>query len=111
MADDLASPSGAPWWQRLAECGGLTLALRDEAVEAKKPSAEVAQLTVRMNAYLDAAWHRLAKDRGLEESPSKRTVYRTAGAHWQSVKDNPGATNLAEGESACARDLEAHKKL
>lgn len=110
-ADDLATPSGEPWWKRLAECGGVTLALRDEAVEAKKPSADLAVYTVRMNGFLDAAWRRLARDRGIEESPAKRSVHRAAGARWQGIKDGgaEAVATLPTLESACAEDLKAYE--
>lgn len=110
-ADDLASPSGEAWWKRLAECGGITLVVRDKAAAAGKPSADLAVLTVRMNAFLDAAKLQLAKDRGIEESPAKRTVYQTAGAQWQATKDNSAAPNLSEAEAACDRDLQIYKNL
>ncbi|MGE0212845.1 MAG: hypothetical protein AB7S41_14205 [Parvibaculaceae bacterium] len=109
LADDLASPSGEAWWKRLAECGGITLALRDEAQTAKKPASEVRGLTILMNDFLDTAWHQLAKDRKLEDSSAKRSVYQAAGARWQTVKNTK--EDAATLETTCKSDLTAFKKL
>lgn len=109
LADDLAAPSGEAWWKRLAECGGITLALRDATQAAKKPESEVRDLTILMNDFLDTAWHQLAKDRELENTPAKRSVYGAAGARWQGAKDTK--EDVTTLETACKDDLAAFKKL
>jgi hypothetical protein len=107
-AGDLLSPSGAPWWRRLAECGGVTLAARDRASEAHAAPKDVADLTRAVNAVLELARGRIMEDQGIAEAAAKKAVYRTAGARWMAVKADPA---LSAAKAACDRDIAGFKAL
>jgi hypothetical protein len=111
LADDRLSPRGEAWWRELARCGGLALAVRDRAVELKAPPERIAGLTRDMNAFLDAGAVQLRRDRGIEPSPAKRSVYQTAGKAWEEIKKSPAAASELEGRLAdCAARLEEHQR-
>jgi hypothetical protein len=111
LADDRLSPRGAPWWRELAQCGGLALALRDRAVDQKDPPERVADLTRAMQAFLDAGARQLRHDRGIEPSPAKRSVYRSAGKAWEEFKGSPASSSELEGKlAACSARLEDYRK-
>jgi MoxR-like ATPase len=109
LADDRLSPRGAPWWRELARCGGLALAVRDQAVDRKAPPERAAEITRAMNAYLDAGAAQLRRDRGIEPSPAKRSVYQAAAKAWEEFKKSPdSAATLDAALATCAAQLEEH---
>jgi hypothetical protein len=111
LADDRLSPRGTTWWRELARCGGLALAARDRAVDLKEPPERIAALTRDMNAFLDAGAVQLRRDRGIEASPAKRSVYQSAGKAWEEFKGSPAASSELESRLAdCAARLAEHGK-
>jgi hypothetical protein len=109
LAEDRASPRGEAWWRELAQCGGLALAVRDRAVEAKAPPERVAGLTRDMNAFLDAGAVQLRNDRRIEPSPAKRSVYQAAGKAWEDIKKSPAPMGELENKLAdCTARLAEH---
>jgi hypothetical protein len=112
LAGDLMSPRGAPWWQELAQCGGLALAVRDRALDHRDPPERIAGLTRAMNAFLEAGTGQLRRDRGIELSPAKKSVHLAAGRAWEAFKTSGTSLDALEGKLAgCTAELEAYRGL
>ena len=111
-AGDLTSPSGAPWWRELAQCGGLALAVRDRAVDSHDPPQRIAGLTSAMQAYIEAGTGQLRHDRGIEPAPAKKSDHLAAARAWEAFKTSGASLAELEGKlAACAAELAAFRRL
>ena len=108
-AGDLTSPSGAPWWRELAQCGGLALAVRDRAVDSHDPPQRIAGLLAYSHSTVQSIDLPAS---AIEPAPAKKSVHLAAARAWEAFKTSGASLAELEGKlAACAAELAAFRRL